>query len=67
MALRNAAERLESLNGKAFGERRLLGTLHENRSLGAASILSNVERAVEQFRSSGQQQDDLTLVVARGR
>ncbi len=51
--------------GEEFGENRLLGAVHESRDLEAAAILRNVERAVGQFRSSAQQEDDLTLVVAR--
>jgi Stage II sporulation protein E (SpoIIE)/PilZ domain len=53
--------------GEEFGEDRLLGVLQEHRDLAAATILSNVEQAVEQYRSSENLQDDLTLVVARGR
>lgn len=51
-------------NGEEFGEGRLLEVLRKNRDLAASCILRNVETAVEQFRS-GEQEDDLTLVVAR--
>lgn len=53
-------------SGAEFGVTRLLETLRKNRDLEAASILRNIENAVEQFRS-GEQEDDLTLVVARAR
>jgi len=53
-------------NGKEFGEPRLLQVLHENHHLEAASIVHKVEQAVEQFRS-GEQEDDLTMVIARAR
>jgi phosphoserine phosphatase RsbU/P len=52
--------------GEEFGETRLLETLRQNRSKGAASLLRQVERAVVRF-SSGEQEDDLTLVIARVR
>ena len=52
-------------NGEEFGEDRLLRALKDNRHLEAGAILSHVEQAVEQFRSSEHLQDDLTLVVAR--
>ena len=52
-------------NGEEFGEERLLRALEANRNLEAGAILSRVEQAVEQFRSSEQLQDDVTLVVAR--
>jgi Stage II sporulation protein E (SpoIIE) len=50
-------------SGEEFGETRLLEALRQHRGRGAASLLRHVEQAVEQF-SSGQQEDDLTLVVA---
>jgi serine phosphatase RsbU (regulator of sigma subunit) len=43
-----------------------LETLRNNHDLGAAQILRSVEDAAEQFRS-GEQEDDLTLVIARVR
>lgn len=51
-------------NQEEFGEERLLETLRKNRDLGAGQILREVENAVEQFRS-GEQGDDLTLVMVR--
>ena len=53
-------------SGEEFGETRLLETLRQHRGRGAASLLRHVEQAVEQF-SSGEQEDDLTLVVALAR
>jgi len=53
--------------GEEFGESGLLGVLQKSRDLETATILSNVEQALEQFRSSEYLQDDLTLVVARAR
>jgi len=47
-----------------FGETRLLDVLQQSRNFAAASIVQKVEQAVEQFRS-GEQQDDLTMVIAR--
>jgi CheY-like chemotaxis protein len=52
--------------GEEFGEARLLEMLRKNRELKAAHILRRVEEAVEQFRS-GEQEDDLTLVIAYGK
>ena len=51
-------------NGKEFGEAWLLETLRNSRNLEAARILRNIEDEPEQFRS-GEQGDDLTLVIAR--
>lgn len=51
--------------GEEFGEDRLLGAVHQSRELAAASILRNVEQAVGHFRSGANQEDDLTLVIAR--
>ena len=53
-------------NGEEFGEASLLEVLRESRDLEAASIVQKVEQAVEQFRS-GEQEDDLTIVIARAR
>jgi hypothetical protein len=52
-------------NGDEFGETRLLSVLENSRSLESATILNNIEHAVEEFRSGEGPQDDLTLVVAR--
>ena len=50
-------------SGEEFGETRLLETLRKNRELEASCILRNLEDAAEQFRL-GEQEDDLTLVIA---
>ncbi len=50
-------------DGKEFGEARLLETLRKNRDLDAVQILQRVENAAEQFRL-GEQEDDVTLVIA---
>ena len=52
--------------GEEFGESRLLELVSKNRDLEAAQILRSVEKALEQFRISDQE-DDQTLVVARAR
>jgi sigma-B regulation protein RsbU (phosphoserine phosphatase) len=51
-------------SGEEFGEARLLETLRKSRDLEASYILRNVENAAEQFRL-GEQEDDVTLVIAR--
>jgi serine phosphatase RsbU (regulator of sigma subunit)/CheY-like chemotaxis protein len=53
-------------SGEEFGETRLLESLRKSQDLEAACILRNVENAVRQFRL-GEQEDDLTLVIARAR
>jgi FixJ family two-component response regulator len=53
-------------SGEEFGETRLLETLRKSRDLEAAGILRSLENAAEQFRF-GEQEDDLTLVIARAR
>ena len=52
--------------GEEFGEARLLETLYNNRDLEVAQLLRNVQNATERFRL-GEQEDDLTLVIARAR
>jgi serine phosphatase RsbU (regulator of sigma subunit) len=56
-----------SSQGKEFGEERLLEVLAQNRDLESNVMLGEVENAVREFRSSEQLQDDLSLVIARGR
>jgi sigma-B regulation protein RsbU (phosphoserine phosphatase) len=58
----------EAMDGRLdeFGEGRLLETLRANRGREPSSILDCVVKAVQQF-STGEQSDDLTLVVAQGR
>jgi CheY-like chemotaxis protein len=50
--------------GEEFGETRLLDTLRKNRDLEASYILQSVQDAAGKFRL-GEQEDDLTLVIAR--
>jgi sigma-B regulation protein RsbU (phosphoserine phosphatase) len=50
--------------GEEFGECRLLDTLKSHSHLPVGPLLEAVVEAVEQF-SGGQQQDDITLVIAR--
>jgi sigma-B regulation protein RsbU (phosphoserine phosphatase) len=52
--------------GEEFGESRLLETLRTSRELEASYILQNVENAAKQFRLA-EQEDDVTLVIARSR
>jgi len=49
-----------------FGEARLLETLQAGRQLNAQCILNSLVQCVQDF-ASGEQSDDLTLVIARGR
>ena len=51
-------------SGEEFGEARLLNALRTSRDFEASRILRNVQDAAEQFRV-GEQEDDLTLVIAR--
>ena len=52
--------------GEEFGEARVLDALRRSQHLEAAEILQNVEIAAQAFRL-GEQEDDLTLVIARAR
>ncbi|HUK54613.1 MAG TPA: PP2C family protein-serine/threonine phosphatase, partial [Candidatus Binatia bacterium] len=52
--------------GEEFGEKRLLESIRGHAQGSAAGLLEAVTAAVQQF-SSGEQADDLTLVVARAR
>jgi len=51
-------------SGEEFGESRLLEALKDHSNLSADALLHSVVDAVRQF-SDGEQQDDITLVVAR--
>jgi serine phosphatase RsbU (regulator of sigma subunit) len=51
--------------GEEFGEKRLLDAIHASRYAPVRSILDAVLSDVQKF-STGEQADDLTLVVARG-
>jgi sigma-B regulation protein RsbU (phosphoserine phosphatase) len=52
--------------GKEFGEARLIGTVRACFSLPPARLVASIQNAVQEF-SSGEQSDDLTLVIARAR
>jgi len=52
-------------DGEEFGEPRLLDTLARHSYLPVASILQAVVEAVQHFSGGGEQQDDITLVIAR--
>jgi sigma-B regulation protein RsbU (phosphoserine phosphatase) len=58
----------EAMNagGEEFGERGLLSALEGHRQATPAAVLDGIIAAVHAF-SGGEQHDDLTLVVARGR
>jgi serine phosphatase RsbU (regulator of sigma subunit) len=47
-----------------FGERRLIGALRQHRELSSSDLLAAIVDEVRQF-SPGEQQDDITLIVAR--
>lgn len=49
-----------------FGPTRVVEVLQKNRDLQAASLLQKMENALQQFRA-GEQEDDLTLLIARAR
>ena len=51
-------------NGEEFGEKHLLETVASNSQLPVAPLLQAIVGAVQKF-SGGEQQDDITLVVAR--
>ena len=51
--------------GEEFGESRLLATLGSNFHLPVGPLLQAIVKAVQQFSSGSEQQDDITLVIAR--
>ena len=54
-----------SADGEEFGESHLLDTLGSNFHLPVGSLLQAIVEAVQQFSSGSEQQDDITLVIAR--
>ncbi|MGC2513967.1 MAG: SpoIIE family protein phosphatase [Terriglobales bacterium] len=52
-------------DGEEFGESRLLATLGSNFRLPVGPLLQAVVEAVQQFSRGSEQQDDITLVIAR--
>ena len=55
----------ENADGEEFGASRLLDTLRSHSHLPVGPLLQAVVGAVQQFSSGGDQQDDITLVIAR--
>ena len=55
----------ESADGEEFGASRLLDTLGSHSHLPVVPLLQAVVAAVQQFSSGSEQQDDITLVIAR--
>ncbi len=55
----------ENANGEEFGVSRLLDTLGRHSHLPVVRLLQTVVLAVQQFSSGSDQQDDITLVIAR--
>jgi sigma-B regulation protein RsbU (phosphoserine phosphatase) len=55
----------ENADGQEFGASRLLDTLRSHSHLPVGPLLQAVVGAVQQFSSGGDQQDDITLVIAR--
>jgi serine phosphatase RsbU (regulator of sigma subunit) len=55
----------EAANAEEFGESCLLDTLASHAHLPAGSVLQAVVGVVQQFSSASEQQDEITLVIAR--
>ena len=55
----------ENAEREEFGEHRLLDTLRSHSHLPVMPLLQAVVSAVQQFSSGSEQQDDITLVIAR--
>jgi serine phosphatase RsbU (regulator of sigma subunit) len=55
----------ENADGEEFGASRLLDTLGSHAHLPAVPLLQAVVGAVQQFSGGSEQQDDITLVIAR--
>jgi sigma-B regulation protein RsbU (phosphoserine phosphatase) len=56
-----------NVEGKEFGESHLLDTLKSHAHLPVGPLLQAVVAAVQQFGGGSEQQDDITLVIARSR
>jgi len=52
-------------DGEEFGESHLVQTFEGHSNLPVKSLLQNVVSAVQQFSGGNEQQDDITLVIAR--
>ncbi len=55
----------ENRDGEEFGESRLVDALANHSHLPLEALLQGVVNAVQQFSSGSEQQDDITLVIAR--
>jgi serine phosphatase RsbU (regulator of sigma subunit) len=55
----------EDVDGEEFTASRLLATVVSHADLDAESLLQVISAAVQQFSGGGDQQDDITLVIAR--
>lgn len=53
-------------DGEEFGKARILDTLRENSRLAPRHLLQKIEEGVKAYRS-GEQHDDLTMIIARSR
>ena len=56
-----------NVEGEEFGEARLVEVLERHGQLPLEALLQEVVTAVQQFGRGSEQQDDITLVIARGR
>ena len=54
-------------DGDEFGETRLLGALRQSQAMELSAVIGRLEHSVGQFRASDYLQDDLTVVIARGK
>jgi phosphoserine phosphatase RsbU/P len=54
-----------NVDGEEFGETHLLETLGKHPELPVETLLQKVVEAVQQFSGDSEQQDDITLVIAR--
>lgn len=52
-------------SGRQFGVLRMLSTVHASRARPAQEIVSDLYMSVRQFGAGSEQQDDITIVVAR--
>ncbi len=55
----------ENADGEEFGQSRLLDTLGRHSHLSAEPLLQAVVGTARKFSSGGEQQDDITAVIAR--
>jgi serine phosphatase RsbU (regulator of sigma subunit) len=53
-------------SGEEFGEKRLVDALKQHKEKPAKHTLASVVDEIQNFSSSGQQHDDITLIIAKG-